>query len=530
MPRRPKPLSNLAVWLGTSRTPLFVLDADRRIRVFNAGCQELTGWKAPDVVGEVCLYSTTPRESGPAALAGSLAPPPEVFSGQHLTLPVQVVCSTGETLTRLARFTPLLSETGSVTGVLGCLVEADRAPGPDPLSPVHRLHAELSALRGTLRTRFARNSVVAVGQAMRRVLVQVELAAQTGTSALLIGEPGTGREHLARVIHSTGPGKSQWFVPLDCRRLPAEELAGLLARLLHEVPTSRGPKAATSTGPGPGTLFLSAIEELPRDLQQRLVQHLEHSASQGPASTLRVLAASTMRLDELERSDRVRGDLLAALSPLVIELPPLRQRPADLPLLAQGFLEDLNLRQAPHRSGFDPQALAQLAAWPWPGNLDELFQVVNAAHVAASGPVVQVGDLPAVLRSTNERPNPAPRPQPDLNLDRILGEAERKLLELALRRTRNNKSRAAALLGIHRPRLLRRMEQLGVTGPNPSESEPGSEVDAAENRQGAAAKADATTDDSPEADDPIDTEELPARSDPLEELRRASEGNPLPEA
>jgi hypothetical protein len=135
-----------------------------------------------------------------------------------------------------------------------------------------------------------------------------------------------------------------------------------------------------------------------------------------------------------------------------------------------------------------------------------------------------------VLRSTNERPHPPPRPQPDLNLDRILGEAERKLLELALRRTRNNKSRAAALLGIHRPRLLRRMEQLGVTGPNPSESEPGSEAGAAESRKGAAARADATTDDSPEADDPIDTQELPARSDPLEELRRASEGEPLPEA
>ena len=230
--------------LDTANEGIFGIDSAGVINFHNPAAATLLGYDSGELGGR----------SVHALLVGS-----EPASAPGEDNPLQVVCSTGETLTRLARFTPLLSETGSVTGVLGCLVEADRAPGPDPLSPVHRLHAELSALRGTLRARFARNSVVAVGQAMRRVLVQVELAAQTGTSALLIGEPGTGREHLARVIHSTGPGKSQWFVPLDCRRLPAEELAGLLARLLHEVPTSRGPKAATSTGPGPGTLFLSAI-------------------------------------------------------------------------------------------------------------------------------------------------------------------------------------------------------------------------------------------------------------------------------
>lgn len=529
MPRRPKPLSNLAVWLGTSQTPLFVLDAERRIRVFNAGCQELTGWKAPDVVGEVCVFSTSPRDSGPAALAASLAPPPEVFQGQHLTLPVQVVCAAGATLARLARFTPLLSETGSVTGVLGCLVEAAQAPSPEPLSPVHRLHAELSALRSTLRQRFARQAVVAVSQAMRRVLVQVELAAQAGTSALLVGEPGTGREHLARVIHATGPGKSQWFVPLDCRRLPAEELATLLARLLPEPATAREHKPAPAPGPGPGTLFLSEFEALPRDLQQRLVEPLQHGVSQGPGSTLRVLAASTQRREDLERADRVRGDLLAAISPLVIELPPLRQRPEDLPLLAQAFLEELNLRQAPQRSGFDPQALARMATWAWPGNLDELFQVVQAAHGAASGPVVQEGDLPAVLRAAADRPHPPPRPQPDLNLDRILGEAERRLLELALRRTRNNKSRAAALLGIHRPRLLRRMEQLGVRGANEAEggpeSEPGREVESTESRTRDGAGADTTT-----SDERADRTTFSTHQDPLAELRRASDGEPPLEA
>lgn len=476
MPRRPKPLSNLADWLGTSQTPLFLLDSEARIRVFNRGCQELTGWTASDVVGEVCHFATAARATGSASLAVSIAPPPEVLKGNHLTLPAQIACASGEIIPRLIHFTPLLGDSGSVTGILGSVAEAGDSPSLEMLSPVHKLHAELLAVRAVLKHRFTRIPLVAVGLPMRRVLAQIELAAQTGTCALFLGEAGTGREHLARVIHEGGPGRAQWFLPLDCRRMPPEELTRILSRLIEEYHSPERTKG--SSGPGPGTLYLAAVEELPRDLQQQLIMPIVANRTPATTTSLRVLAGSTLSWDQLRTSGRLRSDLLSAISPLIIELPPLRERPEDLPLLAQTFLEELNLRQSPQRSGFAPSALTRLATWPWPGNLDELYDVVRQAHASALHPAIHASDLPAALQTREGRHPSPPHSLPDLNLNQILRDAERRIITAALRRARFNKSHAAHLLGLHRSKLLRRMEQLGLSESEAVSADPVEKSDA----------------------------------------------------
>ncbi|MCY2962187.1 MAG: sigma 54-interacting transcriptional regulator, partial [Planctomycetota bacterium] len=224
MPRRPKKHTDLATWLGTASTPLFVLDPERRIRVFNAGCQSLTGWTAADVVGVVCQYASVADVTGGVALAANLCPPPEVFAGQELATPAQIVLRDGDVAARTIHYFPLLDPQRQLTGVLG-LIGEPAAPGATQTIPAtHRLHAELAALRGALRQRFGQQSLVASSLAMHRVLAQLDLAVRTNTFALLVGEPGTGREHLARVIHFGGAARGQWFIPLDCRRMAADEL------------------------------------------------------------------------------------------------------------------------------------------------------------------------------------------------------------------------------------------------------------------------------------------------------------------
>jgi DNA-binding NtrC family response regulator len=480
MPRRSRKTQDLATWLGTSQTPLFVLDAERRIRVFNAGLQSLTGWSAADVVGEVCRYAPETPGSAGAALASSLCPPPEVFSGEVRVVPAQILTQSGERLSRSLHYFPLRDPVMGITGVLG-LVAPPLPPAELEATPIAlRLHAELASLRTSQRQRFGSHTIVAVSRAMRRVLAQVQLAIPTLGSVLLQGEPGTGREHLSRVIHFAGPGAGRWYVPLDCQRLTAGELERMLSRLL-EVHTGTASAGGTSL---PGTLYLADVDHLPRDLQQRLCRLCVPGTGKETAPQIRILASTSRPWKELVAEERLLDELALQLTPLVIELPPLRERRDDIPLLAQHFLEDCNRVTSRDVTGLTDEASRVLQAWSWPRHLDELAEVLREAHASSQSPHVGVDDLPARLRTPPQAMAP-PAQQPQLNLDQILIDAERRVIALALQRSRQNRTRAAALLGIQRTRLIRRLEVLGLAEPGthaagetlPSETDLGSEPD-----------------------------------------------------
>ncbi|RPI86515.1 MAG: hypothetical protein EHM42_05925 [Planctomycetaceae bacterium] len=471
MPRRSRKTSDLATWLGTSRTPLFVLDAERRIRVFNAGCQSLTGWSAADVVGEVCQYASVADVTGGSALAASLCPPPEAIAGQEISVPAHLAHRDGHTLARRLYFFPLHDDQRQLTGILGLVGDWQDFSEVSSANPAHRLHAELAAMRGALRKRFGLQALVASSLPMKRVLVQAELALSSRVFGLLQGEPGTGREHLARVIHFAGVDKQHWFVPLDCRRLSAAELERVFNRLL-EVHKGPAPGAAL---PQPGTLYLSDVDGLPRDLQQRLCEFFD-AAGISRSRTLRLLASTSRPLEELVASGSVRADFAAMISPLILALPPLRERPEDLPLLAQHFLEEFNRQADKQVAGYADDVMELLERYHWPRNLDELWEVIRDAHAAATGPLVTRGDLPYRLReSLAAQQLPPPPVQAELRLDPILTEIETRLIRQALKRSKNNRSKAAEILGIHRTRLIRRIEQLGLgesTGDSPATGQP----------------------------------------------------------
>jgi DNA-binding NtrC family response regulator len=270
------------------------------------------------------------------------------------------------------------------------------------------------------------------------------------------------------VIHFAGPGAGRWYVPLDCLRLSAGELERVLSRLL-EVHTGTAPSGGTSL---PGTLYLADVDRLPRDLQQSVCRLCVPSASREPAPSVRILASTTRPWKELLAEDRLLDDLALHLTPLVIEIPALRDRREDIPLLAQHFLEECNRRTSRDVSGLTDEALRALREWSWPRHLDELGEVLRDAHTSSQSLTLGVEDLPARLR-TPTQPLAPPAQQPQLHLDQILIEAERRVISLALGRSRQNRTKAAALLGIQRTRLLRRLEALGL-----SESEEDAPVDA----------------------------------------------------
>jgi DNA-binding NtrC family response regulator len=456
-------------WVARSSVPVFIIEAGNSLAYFNEGCEKLTGWTAGEVLGKVCHFASTAITSSVEAVTNNLCPPPEVWAGQEVQLPVYFTPKHGASTPRLIHFFPLRAskdkDRDKVVAVMGVVVLV-RTPGPPaPVSPVLQLHAELAALRSTLRTRFGEETLVTRSPAMVKVLNQVELAITSPVHVSLIGEPGTGKEHLARLIHYAGPKKDGWFVPLDCAKLDSSELERVLGRLI-EVQISG---VAPGVRPQPATVYLASIERLPRDLQEKLVAALKVT-HKGERSGLRILSSGPRSFTDAVAGGTLRDDLESLLGTLTIHLPPLRDRQADLQLLAQHFLGEQNRQHEKQLSGFAPDIWPSFQRHAWPGNLDELQRVIQEAHAVAADKQLKLSDLPFRFRTALEaQDSPPPLTPSHVPLDEMLLRVETNAIQLALERGKFNKSKAAEILGINRARLYRRMEQLGIEDPEEGE-------------------------------------------------------------
>jgi DNA-binding NtrC family response regulator len=461
MSKRVRTTRRLEVWLKDASVALFVLNVQRRLVFFNVGCEKLTGWTAADVLGQVCHYVTESDSHSPAALLASLAAPADAWNGQSTTTPVRLARREREPLSCLIQFDPLTDPENKVQAVLGIIRESASVTAAPPLSKSQQVHLELSELQQSLRQRFTEHTVFGRSPAMRRVLEQLELAQRSALPVLFIGEPGTGRQHFARQVHYASERGRTAFVPLDCRRLPADHLTETLRRL-------SGPQ--TDETIQAGTAYFDRIEALPRELQTSLVELIESKGS----ARLRVMAASKRPLEEFVESDDIIRELYYALTPLTIFVPPLRNRPEDLEPLAQFFLEELNRENPLQVQGFHDEVWQQFQRYDWPGNVQELRQVIAEARQQCTGALIEVSHLPFRFRTGVDRQTIGPPMRKrTVQLDPLLLQVEREQIELALVEARHNKAKAADLLGITRPRLYRRMEVLGIVDNDESEaSEP----------------------------------------------------------
>lgn len=455
MPRKRR--GGLAAWLSETSTPVFVLDARRVVLFFNRGCEKLTGWSAAEVVGRTCDYAAQADPQDVASLTGVLCPPPDLPAGSATIVPARILRRDGTLLTRDIHFLPLPDPATAGLHVLGVIVEAAPAVGGD--APP-QLHAELAAVRAELHRRYHLDTLIARSPAMLRAAEQVRLATSAPVAVFITGEAGTGREYVARLIHAHGPRRLQAFIPLDCAHLTEFELQRTLRRLAAPL-LDEPPDPAFR----PGALCLRQVSRLPRELQQFLLDQLL-PPSGGVGESPRLLACDTFTPEAAVAAGQLLPELAFRLTTLRIDLPPLRERPEDLPLLAQFFLEQVNRDVDRQCGGFSQDVLDQFRRYHWPGNVRELRLVVEECHAAARGPIVVEADLPFRFRTGRDAQKVGPPPRPRaFHLAEYLESIERQEIERVLRECRHNRALAARCLGLTRARLYRRMQQLGLDSP-----------------------------------------------------------------
>ncbi|MGE3822446.1 MAG: sigma 54-interacting transcriptional regulator [Isosphaeraceae bacterium] len=453
-------------FLQQAAEPAFWLTRDLRLIWVNRAWEELTGHSASEALGLVCQAHGPMVAGDLQSLGGSLFPPSEALAGTPSGSRTLFLHPSGERRWRRVDYWPIHNERREVTALLGLIREGNE-PGLTPDSEAHRLRTELMELRHRLVLGREPEGLIGRGPAHRRLLEQIKAAAASNVAVLIVGEPGTGKRHVARSIHQSSPRRQSPFLAFDAQALPPEllerELFGGFNGLSEGVDTL----GRRSTLPEGSTLLIRDVFDLPRDLQRRIAESLDEP--------YRLMATSVLDPRSAVSSERARPDLYFAVTALVIELSPLRDRLEELPVLAQHFLERANLREGRQRSGFSPEAIRVLLSYDWPGNLRELARVIDVAQAAGTTEAVVPEDLPAAIRgSLASSYSPPAMPATVTPLDEILTRVERHLIENALVKARGNKSKAAELLGISRPRLYRRIKDLGL----PEEPEPTEELPA----------------------------------------------------
>jgi transcriptional regulator with PAS, ATPase and Fis domain len=291
-------------------------------------------------------------------------------------------------------------------------------------------------------------------------------AAQGGSSVLIVGESGTGKELFAHAVHTASPRHRRPFVPVDCSAIPRELLESELFGYAPGAFTgaAREGKAGKFELAQGGTIFLDEIGEMPLEMQAKLLRVLQErqlirvGGVTSQSVTCSVIAATNRDLEALVAQGRFRRDLLYRLDVVRIEVPPLRERPEDIPLLVAHYWERKG-RDLGRAAQLSAEALRVLESYPWPGNVRELVNVVERVLVASVKPVIEPTDLPAAVQAEGVG---RVRRFPLFHLGTVVEEAERRTLERALRQSQGNRNKAAQLVGLSRASFYRKLKAYGL--------------------------------------------------------------------
>lgn len=357
---------------------------------------------------------------------------------------------------------------------LGAVDYLRKPVDPPHLKQILRNLAENVAMRDenlSLRRRLADvgelGALVGKSASMRRVIATIERIADAAASIVITGESGSGKELVARTIHQMSSRRAKPYIGVNCAAIPEtlmeSELFGHERGAFTGADRRREGCFEAANG---GTLLLDEITEMKTELQAKLLRVLEehHLRRVGGNAEIpldvRVLAASNRDVAQAVRDGKLREDLYYRLNVFTIDLPPLRERREDVPLLMQIFVQHYAARNNKDVLGVDDEALSALQAHPWPGNVRQLRNVIERALIVCNGQVIRRSDLPAEFQSIS----PSESGYVKLRVGSTLEEMEKELIKRTIEYSGGNKTRAAQMLGVSSKTLYNKLERYGQEG------------------------------------------------------------------
>lgn len=425
---------------------VFTIDGNWRISEFNRAAENITGISREEALGRPCW---------------------EVFRASMC----EVECAMRRTM-----------DTGKpVVNRSGFIIDADGQRIPVSVSTAllrdeagsiiggaetFRDLSEIEALRKELSGKYQIGDLISRSPAMRQIFELLPQVAASTSTVLLCGETGTGKELLARAIHNLSPRSSESFVAVNCGALPdtllESELFGYKSGAFTGAKRDKPGRFSQAHG---GTIFLDEIGDISQALQIRLLRVLQEKqveplGSTSPVSTdVRVVAATNRDLGKMVEEGEFRQDLFYRINVIRIDIPPLRERKEDIPLLVDHFVSKFNRIQGKAVEGVSAEALARLMAHDYPGNVRELENRIEHAFVLCENGWIQPGHLPEGIGRIE------PSEIAQKNFHEAVNAFEAHLIRDAMRENSYNRLKTAQSLGIHKTTLFRKMKALGIDFP-----------------------------------------------------------------
>jgi two-component system response regulator PilR (NtrC family) len=319
-----------------------------------------------------------------------------------------------------------------------------------------KLHEEHEFYKKQYEHRFDVSNIVGKSEAIQQIFHLVKRVSQSKSTILVTGESGTGKELIARAIHQNSPRREQAFVAVSCGAIPENLLESeLFGHIKGAFTGAIANKIGLFELADNGTLFLDEIGELPLLIQVKLLRVLQEKQFKRVGGTkdisvdVRIITATNRDLRKMVEENIFREDLFYRLNVIPIRVPPLRERKEDIPLLANHFLEKYNREIGKHFTHITDEAMAQLIAYDWPGNIRELENAIERAVALETEPIIDVSSLSDTIRGTTRQfpaVIPVDIPPEGISLENIVDEVEKDLLMKALEKTGWVKKHAAKLL------------------------------------------------------------------------------------